>query len=161
MSIKYDQINGSYAKPKYECDELESFGKDIGRSLANLLEKWKFDEDGNKKSILRRISTKSKSFLLPKKKKQKPEVALEEEEDAEYRINQVEKEIPSRSKRINHRIQVPLAPPALTSAAPFVKAIGESNLKSLSLPVFSCQKSFELESNSRQNLLPMILYVAK
>ena len=34
MSIKYDQINGSYAKPKYECDELESFGKDI-RDLDN------------------------------------------------------------------------------------------------------------------------------
>ena len=92
MSIKYDQINGSYAKPKYECDELESFGKDIGRSLANLLEKWKFDEDGSKKSILRRISTKSKSFLLPKKKKQKPEIALEEEEEAEYRIKQVQRQ---------------------------------------------------------------------
>ena len=88
MSIKYDHITGAYAKPKYECEELESFGMDIGRSLASLLEKWKYDEDGNrKKSILRRISTKSKNLLIPKKKKQKEE--KETEDDAEVRITQV------------------------------------------------------------------------
>ena len=87
MSVKYDHITGAYAKLKYECDELESFGKNIGNSLANLLEKWKYDDDGNrKKSILRRISTKSKSLLLPKKKKQKDEKETDEIDDAENRI---------------------------------------------------------------------------
>jgi hypothetical protein len=49
MSVKFDATSGAYAKPKYELVELEGFGKDIGRSLSHLLDKWKFDDEGNRK----------------------------------------------------------------------------------------------------------------
>ena len=84
-----------------EIEELESFGKDVGRSLSNLLDRWRFDEDGTKKkNILRRISTKSKNLLLPKSEKSKKKKNKDqkdenkEEDDDEKRIKQVFQENP-------------------------------------------------------------------
>ena len=53
---------------KIQIDELEKFGVDIGKNLGSLLEKWKTDDSKSKKSILRRISTKTKMFKLGRKK---------------------------------------------------------------------------------------------
>merc|ERR1711915_502992 len=97
MSIQLDPAAGTTdAQPKIELDELDGFGRDIGKSLSSLLDKWKTDESGRKKnSLLRRISTKSKNFLLKKKN------TSFTEEDIEEMRERVE--------------QVPLAPPALSS----------------------------------------------
>ena len=53
---------------KIQIDELEKFGVDIGKNLGSLLEKWKTEEQKSKKSILRRISTKTKLFKFGRKK---------------------------------------------------------------------------------------------
>jgi hypothetical protein len=93
MSIRVDTSGTTYAQPKLDIEELDKFGIDIGKSLHTLIDKWKTD-DHKKKSILRRISTKSKNFLLNKKK------TLTEEDIEEMR------------ERVE---QIPLAPPTMSS----------------------------------------------
>ena len=61
-------------------------------------------------------------------------------------------------------MKVPLAPPALTSAAPFMvdENNGKNEWKLTTLPVFSWQKSIEPNYyNYRQNLLPLIFYTSQ
>ena len=66
-SIDQSALAESFSQ-KIQIDELEKFGVDIGKNLGSLLEKWKTDEQKSKKSILRRISTKTKMFKIGRKK---------------------------------------------------------------------------------------------
>jgi len=90
--------------------ELDSFGKDIGRSLANLLSSWG-DEDGASKSLLRRISTKSRKFLKKKKRNFDNEDELDDNFEKEIEVDRLENGILEKSVE-----QVPLKPPALFSS---------------------------------------------
>lgn len=138
MSVKFDATSGAYAKPKYELVELEGFGKDIGRSLSHLLDKWKFDDEGNRKpNILRRISTKSKSLLSKKKKTNRNNKDIPDDEEEEESTNRI--------------IQVPLAPPALTSQAPFIKM--DDNEHNWKFTDTRATKTMTLPSRGRNKLI--------
>ena len=95
--------------------ELDSFGKDIGRSLASLLASWG-DEDSASKSLLRRISTKSRKFLKKKKRH------FDEEEFTEDVLEKDGKRVESvgpedtPSPLMNSVEEIPLKPPALFSS---------------------------------------------
>ncbi len=97
--------------------ELDSFGKDIGRSLANLLSSWG-DEDGASKNLLRRISTKSRKFLKKKKRYFDNEDEVDDNFEKEIEVDRLKSD--SLEKSVE---EVPLKPPALFSS----KSVHEGN----------------------------------
>jgi hypothetical protein len=78
--------------------------------LANLLSSWG-DEDGASKSLLRRISTKSRKFLKKKKRNFDNEDELDDNFEKEIEVDRLENGILEKSVE-----QVPLKPPALFSS---------------------------------------------
>lgn len=73
--------------------------------MANLLSSWG-DEDGASKSLLRRISTKSRKFLKKKKRNFDNEDELDDNFEKEIEVGTLEKSVE----------EVPLKPPALFSS---------------------------------------------